>query len=211
VVADLPGGAANWQVTGEDDFGSDDNDFLEFIKGDPACETLQNLATLESVFGGNDDDDEPLGRAQREFEHQDAAALLPTSVEVKVEINESAGGSNAAFALAKDLFESNQTSNCLISVLNNQFSETGPPGVEIEVKKGEGTAPAPQNGARMAFDIDMSVSGLELGMAMQMYIWPYENSEIQVLFLGTKQTLTRALVGNVLKTVDEKVKAAIKQ
>ena len=92
--------------------------------------------------------------------------------------------------------------------MNNQFTETGPAGVTIEVKKGSGSASAPQNGARMAFDIEMSVSGIELAMAMQMYFWPYENAQVQVLFLGTNETLTESLVGDVLKTVDSKVKAA---
>jgi hypothetical protein len=207
-AADLPGGAGDWLVTADDDFGSSDGTFLEFIEGNSECETLQNLATLESVFGGDDDDDEPVGQAQREFENQDPAALLPTSLEVKIEVDESAGGSQAAFALVKDLFESDETSNCLISVLNNQFTETGPPGVTFEVKKGSGSASAPQNGARMAFDIEMSVSGIELSMAMRMYFWPYENAQVQVLFLGTNETLTDSFVGDVLKTVDNKVKAA---
>jgi hypothetical protein len=206
-VADLPG--SGWEVIGQDEFGSGDNAFLEFIQGNPECETLENLAALEDVFGGGEDDDEtPAGRAQVEFEQQDPDGLLPASVEVEVEIDQSSAGSRAEFSIVKALFESDDTSNCLISVLNSQFSETGPTGLQIEISKAEGSAEAPQNGARMAFDVQMSFAGIELPLAMQLYFWPYGNANVQALFLGTKETLTADLVGGVLETVDEKLQAA---
>ena len=206
-VEDLPG--EGWLMIGEDQFDSGSGaDFLEFIQGNPECETLQNLATLQDVFGGGDEGDAPVGRAQVEFENQDPDALIPTSIEVEIEIDESAAASRGEFTLVKELFESEETSNCIISVLNNQFAESGPAGVEIEVKAGSGSASPPEDGARMAFDIDMSIAGIELAMAMQMYFWPYGNANVQVLFLGTNETLTSDLVGDVLEATDEKLKTA---
>ena len=205
-VADLPGN--DWLVVAEDDFGSSDGSFLEFIEGNPDCATLENLATLESVFGGEDNDEPPVGQAQIEFENQDPDSLIPTSIEVEIEIDESAAGSRAAFTIVKDLFESDDTSNCIISVLNSQFAETGPAGLTIEVRKGSGSESSPQGGAHMAFEIDMSIAGIELEMAMQMYFWPYGNATVQVLFLGTNETLSGNLVGGVLKAVDDNLKAA---
>jgi hypothetical protein len=205
-VEDLPG--SGWQVIGQDQFGSDDNDFLEFIEGNPDCETLENLAALEDVFGGGEDEETPVGRAQVEFEQQNPDVLIPASVEVEVEIDQSSAGSRAEFSIVKALFESDETSNCLISVLNSQFADTGPAGLQIEISKAEGSAEAPQDGARMAFDIDMSFAGIDLPLAMQLYFWPYGNANVQALFLGTTEALNAELVGGVLETVDEKLQAA---
>jgi hypothetical protein len=60
----------------------------------------------------------------------------------------------------------------------------------------------------MAFDVHMSFAGIELDMAMQMYFWPYANANVQAMFLGTAETLDADLVGGVLKTVDDNLKAA---
>jgi hypothetical protein len=206
-IDDLPG--SNWLVVGQDDFGGGSTgDFAELIQGTPSCETLQNLAALESVFGGDSQDKEPIGHGQVELENQDPNALIPTSVEVEIEIKDSAAGSRAAFQIVKNLFESDQTSDCLIAVLNKQFAETGPAGMEITVKKGSATANAPQDGARMSFDVGIKFAGTELNMAMQMYFWPYRNAEVKAIFLGTSDTLTAGFVGDVLKTVDQKIAAA---
>ena len=207
-MEDLPG--ENWQVVSEDDFGEPEGDgFLEFIEGTPECATLENLATLEGVFGAEvEGDDEVTGRAQVEFEQQNPDLLIPPSIEAEIEIDESTAGSRAEFTIVKELFQSDETSNCLITVLNNQFAETGPSGVQIEVSEGTGSAEAPQDGVRMAFDIDMAVAGLELEMAMQMYFWPYGNANVQVMFVGTNEALTEELIQTVLNAVDENLQAA---
>ena len=206
-IEDLPG--SDWLITGEDEFSSGGgSDFLEFIEGNPECETLENLAALEGVFGGAEEDEPPIGQAQVEFEQQDPDALIPTNVEISIEVDQSSAGSRAQFALVRDLFESDQTSDCLISVLNAQFAETGPGGLQIEVKKGSGSASAPQDGARMAFDVEMSFAGIEFQLAMQLYFWPYGNANVQALFLGTKDMLNGDLVGGVLDAVDANLEAA---
>jgi hypothetical protein len=206
-VDDLPGG--NWVLIAEDDFDSGSSaGFLEFIEGNPACATLENLATLESVFGSDEQDVPPTGRAQREFERQSNDALIPTSIEVEIEIEESSSNSQGAFALVRELFQSDETADCIISVLNEQFVETGPAGIQIEISKGSVSASPPQNGATMAFDMDMSFAGIEISMGMQLYFWLYGNATVQALFLGTEDTLTADLVGDVLQTVDSKLRAA---
>ena len=209
-LQDLPG--QGWSITSQDDFSSSSGPgFEEMIQGTPECSTLQNLTTLKSLFGGEDTEEKaPIGQAQVEFEKQDASSLIPTSVDLEVKIDESASGSSAQFTIVKNLFESADTSNCLITVLNNQFKESGPAGVEIQVKKGTGSATTPEDGARMAFDIDMSVAGVDLQLAMQLYFWPYGNANVQAMFLGTNDTLTSDLVGGVLKTVDDNLKTAAK-
>jgi hypothetical protein len=205
-VADLPPG--NWQVVAQDNFSSGENSFVNFIEGNPECAQLAELATLESVLGGEDEDAPPIGHGQVELEDQNPDVLLPTSFEVEIEIDESAAGSRAQFAIVRDLVESDETANCLISVLNTQFAETGPSGVQLEVTRGTASAPAPEDGARMAFDMHMTIANIELDMAMEMYFWPYENASVRALFLGTNEVLNAELVGGVLQTVDRKLKAA---
>src|SRR5690606_27786837 len=134
-VEDLPGDG--WLVVEEDDFGDDSgsDDFLAMLEGTPECETLENLSTLGSLFGDAEEEEaEPVGRAQRAIERQDADAFIPTSVEVEVEVEETAAGSRAQFQLVKELLESDETANCLIVVLNRQFAETGPSGFEVDVR-----------------------------------------------------------------------------
>ena len=206
-LEDLPG--ENWQILGEDVFSEDDDSFLEFIEGTPECETLENLAALEGVFGGADPDEEvPAGRAQIEFEQQDPDELIAPNIEVEVEIDESMAGSRAEFTIVRELFQSEETSQCLVTVLNNQFAETGTGGLEVEVREGTGSADSPQDGALMAFDIDMSIAGIDLAMAMELYFWAYGNANVQVMFLGTNETLTEDLVQGVLSVVDENLRNA---
>ena len=205
-LADLPSG--EWAITGQDQFGGSDDSFLEAIQGNSDCESLQNLATLENVFGGSNQDTPPVGQAQVAFENQDPNALIPTSVDVEIDVDQSAAGSKAQFTIVKNLFESDDTSNCLISVLNKQFADSGPAGVQIEVKKGTSAAGAPEDGARMAFDVSLSFAGTSIDMGMQMYFWPYGNATVKALFLGTKDTLTADLVGTVLQATDKNLKAA---
>lgn len=210
-VAELPG--QDWLVVSEDDFGEDGgNEFLEMMQGTPECEALENLATLGGMFGDSGtDSNPPVGRAQIGFEHQDPDALIPTSIEVEVEVKESAAGSRAEFTIVRELFESDDTSRCLITVLNNQFAQGGPAGLTIEVKQGDRSVSAPQGGARMAFDIEMALMGIEIDMAMKMFFWPYGNASVEAMFIGDRETLTNELVQNVLSTVDRKLQAAAGQ
>ena len=206
---DLPGDS--WLVTAEDEFDSDeDNGFLTFIAGNPECRALEDLATLEGVFGASDEE-EPLGRAQVEFQQQDPDAFIPTTVEAQIEVDDSAAGSRAEFAIVRALFESDETSDCLIAALNSQFAETGPRGISVEVTEGSASASAPQGGARIAFDIDIAFAGVNLEMAMQMYFWPYGNANVQALFLGAKDRLNGDLVGGVLDAVNDNLQSAAGQ
>jgi hypothetical protein len=205
-VEDLPG--SGWVVTAEDEFDSGGGaEFLAFIEGNPDCATLENLTALQGVFGGDAEDEEPLGQAKREFEQQGSTQLIAPTIEVSIEVEESSSGSQAAFGIVRELFQSDETANCIISVLNEQFVETGPAGVEIEVTKGTGVTAPPQNGATMAFDMEISF-GIDVSMSMQMFFWPYGNATVQALFLGTKESLTNELVSGVLETIDSKLKAA---
>lgn len=208
-LGDLPG--ENWRISAQDEFNDDaGDDFLQFIEGNPDCETLEQLATLRNVFGDDDDEDDTVGRAQVEFE-QAGDSIVPTSVEVEIEIDRTAVASGAEFALVKTMLESDETERCLISAINSQFSETGPGGIELEVTGGNTSASAPRNGAGIAFDVGMSFAGIDIDFVMEMYFWPYGNAGVQALFLGAKDSFPDDLVEDVLKTVDRKLEEAAAQ
>ena len=207
-VADLPG--SGWEITAQDDFGEDDDDDLDFetfAATEPACAQLSGLANLGGIFGGGEDD-EPAGRAQIEFENAMTESLLPSSIEVEVEIEETVAEVEGAWTLVKDLMESDETEACMLAVFDTMFGELAEQDIEVEVMAAEASSDAPNNGATMAFDIHMDISGIELDMAMEIYFWPYGNAALTVSFLGTPDTLDADTTGPTLDAVAEKLKAA---
>ena len=96
----------------------------------------------------------------------------------------------------------------MVAALNKMFKEQA--GFQALVTRGKASAPAPQDGATMAFNIKLSIAGQTLEMAMEMYFWPYGNAEAQVMFSGPGGSLNSNLVGETLKKVDSKLVAAEK-
>ena len=208
-VADLPG--AGWEVTAQDDFGDDDEDgfdFEAFAATEPSCSQLSALANVGGIFG-SDEDELPAGRAQIEFENGQSEGLIPNGIEVEVEIEETVSEVEGAWKLIKDLFESDETQACMLAVFNTSFSELAADGdIEVQVAAAEASSQAPNNGATMAFDIHMDISGIELDMAMEMYLWPYGNAKVSVSFMGAPEDLNGDVTGPTLDAVVEKLKAA---
>ncbi|HEU0074509.1 MAG TPA: hypothetical protein VFS30_10895 [Dehalococcoidia bacterium] len=209
-AADLPGGG--WEVTARDDFsdgGDDGFDFETFAASEPACSQLSALANVGGIFGSGDDDDLPAGRAKVEFEKAQADALLPNGIEVEVEIEETVSEVEGAWTLIKNLFESDETQTCMLAVFNQVFGELAADGdIKVDVAAAEASSEAPNNGATLAFDIHMDISGIELDMALEMYLWPYGNAKVTVQFMGTPDTLDSDVTGPALDAVVEKLKAA---
>lgn len=207
-VEDLPG--EGWEVITRDDFGGGDdpNEFLRLIEDRQECQTLNNLATLQDIFGGSDAG-EPAGRAQIEFEQASSDQLLPTSLEVEVEVADTVSEVQGSWALVRELFESDETAACFVAVFNGLFTEQlGESGIELDVESVEGSAVAPQDGATLAFQIDMSLAGIELDLMMQMYFWPYGNASAQAFFFGPTEVVDTELVGTVLEIIENKLSAA---
>jgi hypothetical protein len=209
-AADLPGGG--WEVTAQDDFGDDGDDgfdFATFAASEPACSQLSALSNIGGIFGSGDDEDLPAGRAKVEFEKAVADALLPNGIEVEVEIEETVSEVEGAWNLVKNLFESDETRTCMLAVFNQVFGELAAGDeIKIDVAAAEASSEAPNNGATMAFDIHMDISGIELDLAMEMYLWPYGNAKVTVQFMGSPDTLDSDVTGPTLDAVVEKLKAA---
>ena len=208
-AADLPGGG--WEVTGQDDFGDDDADegfdFEAFAASEPACSQLTALVNVGGLFGSSDEE-LPAGRAQIEFESVTPESLLPNSVEVEVEIEETAAEVQGAWNLVKDLFESDRTEACMLAVFNQVFGGLADEDLKVEVEAAQASSDAPNNGATMAFDLHLDITGIELDMAMEMYLWPYGNAKVTTTFIGTPDSVNGDLTGPALDAVVEKLEAA---
>jgi hypothetical protein len=210
-----------WQITGQDSFASanagsatEENGtaggFVEMLRETPACETLENLVALESAFGAPPPEaEQPIGRAQVQFgQKAQATAPLPSTINIEVDVANPDPTSDEAFALVKDLFEAEDTSNCLVDVLNAALSQAGGTALQVSIEKGTGTVDTPEKGTKMAFDINLSAATAKLQMTLQLYVWPYGNTSVKAFFLGLKQSLPEDLIGSVLNATNRNLKAA---
>jgi hypothetical protein len=207
-ASDLPDGA--WEVTAQDDFGENDQglDFAAFAASEPACAQMSALANVGGIFG-SDEEELPAGRAKIEFENAQSEGLLPDSVEVEVEIEETVSEVEGAWDLVKEIFESDETEACMLAVFNEAFGEAAQGGdLEIEVAARDASSTAPNNGASMAFDINMDLAGIELDLSMEMYLWPYGNAKVTVQFMGSQESLNSDLTGPTLDAIVDKLDSA---
>jgi hypothetical protein len=209
-VADLPG--EGWTVVARDDFSEgddeDDLDFEAFAAGEPSCAAMNNLAEFASVFG-DDEDDPPAGHAQIEFERSLDDTFVPSSIEVDVEIQSSVADVEGVWQLVKGILESGDMQNCFIALFNDQFKDlTEESGFKIEVTSTQATSTPPRGGSSMAFNINMELDDFVADIEMQMYLWPYGNAGVTLMFLGDAKMLDQALTDEVVKTVDGKLEAA---
>ena len=77
--ADFPG--AGWEVTATDalDVEEDDLAFEAAMENEPACSTINALSGLGGIFGDDDDDELPAGRAKVEFVNATLDPMPPES------------------------------------------------------------------------------------------------------------------------------------
>ncbi len=81
--------------------------------------------------------------------------------------------------------------------------------IKVDIRAVEASSDAPSDGATMAFDLHLDISGLELDLAMEMYLWPYGNAKVTATFLGTPDAINAALTGPTLDAIVDKLKAAV--
>lgn len=215
-AADLPGGG--WEVTvrgaiEDDDTDSDsDSDFDAVAQQEPACDQLVGIGNLGGIFGGSggDDDGERVARAQIEIERATDEALIPTSVEVEIEVESTVAEVQGSWALVKGLLESDRTEECIANVVNTLFGvEMAESGIEVTLEPRDSLGSTPQDGASMAFLMSLTLEDvISLDVIMEMHLWPYGNAKVTVLLLGTENELTAGLVRELLAAVDQKIVVA---
>jgi hypothetical protein len=208
-ATDLPG--EGWRVTAEDDFDDDEDlDFEKALDGEPACAEFRALEQLGTIFGGEDEDDTAFaGRAQRTFERESDEEIIPTSVEVELEIPEDLADTARQWAVMEPVFESDDFEACMMGAIERAFTqeldEAGSDAVTVEARD---PASTPGSGAALGFEIGLSLAGFEVDMAMEMHFWPHGNGQVTTLVSGPVGEVDDALVSEVLATVDRKMAAA---
>lgn len=206
--ADLPG--TGWEVTARDEF-DDDTEDDELFQDLPSCQHLNDLAfSAPGWMDGPGDDSPPAGRAQIELSRTVQGAILPTSVEVEVEIAETVAEMQAGWPIARTILTSEETKRCFEDMFSLAFAQEESTGqFTVEMSALEPLGSAPHDGVSLAFAMKMSMNRVELLDArMEMYMWPYSNAGITVLFFSESKGLTSDLVGDALSAVDGKVVAA---
>jgi hypothetical protein len=208
---DLPGD--DWEVVARDAFDDDDDGgaaFLELAQDEAACQQISDLATLGDIMGSEEDGDEAdfAGRAKIELERAVGADTVPSSVEVEVEILESVGDAQDGWGVARSILQSDDTADCIVSLMGAMMAEEVE-GVEVTLETIEPLADPPDNGAALAFAMNLAVADiLSIDAVMGLYMWPYSNATIQVVVLGDKEDMTGDVVAEIIEAVDAKVRAA---
>jgi hypothetical protein len=205
-VADLPG--TGWEVTARDEFDDDDDDIGALFATIPSCGHLADLAFAPG-FGG-DDDHAPAGRAQVEFSRTTRGSMLPTSVEIEVEIAETVAETQTAWAVVRPLLTSEDTRECFRDLFVAAFAEGDPTGqLKVEMSDDEPLAASPQNGFAIAFGMKVFLGRTELLAGhFEMHFWPYSNAAVTVMIFTGSESLTPAIAAEILRVIDQKVRAA---
>jgi hypothetical protein len=205
---DLPG--SGWEVTERDEPDDGSFDFEEAARNEAACSTFNDLAALSKaggIFGGGDDS-EPAGRAQVMLERGAAGQVLPTSVEMEVEISPTVAEVQGPWQTAKAIVESDDFKRCVSQVISGLFqTETAGTGVEMTFAPlPAASASPPHDGAAMAFQMMVRVPPVvNINALMEMYMWPYANAGTTLIVIGTAEQVTADLVGDLLESADGKV------
>ena len=201
----LPGDG--WQAVAQDSFGGEDAQALATIfEQQSACDGLDVLRPLSSLFGGvTGADAPPIGQARVEFTQFTGRTLVPTSVETDVTIEETAGDVEATQSQIRQAIESDQAQGCLLAVLGAGSEPEDGSGDRIDFKPRDASAVAPNGGVTMAYDVHMDVEGVGVDMALELYVWSRGNARVSALFAGEPNQIDAAFTGSVLRSFDRHV------
>jgi hypothetical protein len=205
---DLPG--TGWEVTEEDEPEDDSFDFEQAARNEAACSTFNDLAALSKaggIFGGGDDS-QPAGRAQVKHEGGAAGQILPTSIEMEVEISPTVSEVQGPWQTVKAIVESDDFKSCMSQVVSRLFqSETAGTGIEMTfAPRPSSSASPPPDGATMAFEMMVRVPPVvNISAVMEMYMWPYANAGVTLIVLGPAEQVTAGIVGELLESAEGKV------
>ena len=190
---DLPG--AGWEVTEEDAFSDDDEPPFDSA----ACRTITTKMNAASAAS----EEHRAGRAQRAFAKEDPGAILPTEVDVSVNVFDEVASPKDTMKTFKEVLTSDDFEECFIDGLVESVA-TGDVTVQASVVKP--SAQAPLDGEATAFKFHIEADGEELDMVLEFYVWRWGNAGVSLGLNG--QDLPADLVKEIVATVDAKIQAA---
>jgi len=193
-----------WEVTSSDSFdkGGDDLDFDKAVNEHAECAGLSGLTKIGGAFGDNTNE-APAGRAQVEFDNQ-LQGDIPSSIEVQIEIQDTVAEVQDGWGIAKQLMEGDAFKSCMLAIIPQAIAAQTE-GMQVEISSRENSATPPENGFSIAFDMQITVAGTEIAMAMEMYMWPYANASTTVTVLGSPDSFDAISVASALHTVERKL------
>jgi hypothetical protein len=191
-VEDLPGDG--WSVEDEDTFDDDNT---------PPADTAacRSIATQREA-SRKKSDPERAGRAQREMA-ADRGDLFPISVDVQVNIFNSAAVPATALDEAKRYFGGGTFGQCFEDAVSEGLSE----GVTVNSRPTTPSSPVPRGGTAFAVDITIRAEGDQAILRLEAYVWRSSNAGVTVTISGPKERLTTALSDAILSRVQERLEA----
>lgn len=201
-VGDLPGNG--WKVTERDNFATaSDNRLDEIAAYDPACRHLLSFFTT----GGPppaDSGGEPAGRAQIAFERLKPDAPIPSSIEVRIEVDEVPD--NPDWALMRTSLEKPESRTCIGRIMATELKQ---PRLKVDVQVVSASSPTPENRIALAYRISLQAKGeATVEALLEMYLWLHDGAEITALFLGPKSDLTQQTISDSMKAIQGRLRAA---
>lgn len=207
-VDELPG--TGWEVTERDEFSDNSTDREEseaFLEAEPSCRAI---AELPGFFGKEEDDTPPVAQAQVQLSRPGRGLVaLPSSVEVGLEVAATAVEVQGTWGIVKTLFESDDWPRCFAKAVERQTAAAGTTGgVKISIEPKPPSATPPRDGVAFAVDVSMQASIIKINMSLEMYFWPYSNSQVTVMFSSAHEDLSADDIDRILKVVDNAVRTA---
>ena len=191
-VDDLPG--SGWKVESEDKFDDESAPPADTN----ACRAI--AARREAIRKKTDPSRS--GRAHREMA-ADRGDIFPVSVEVQVNIFDSAAPVSESLAAAKGYLGGADFKECFQDLLEANLSE----GVELASRTVTNSSAVPGYGAAVAIDLAIRAKGTEEVLRLETYIWRSANAGVTVTITGTPESVTRELTAAVLAKVEERLRA----
>jgi hypothetical protein len=206
----LPGGG--WEEISRNVPASSDssgNDFATVAANEPACANLPQLAELGSIFDDKTDL-ATVATANAEFERTAGGAFFPTSVQMQVDLQKTSAEVADAWKTVKKTLNAPETMACLEAAFNSSLSDDAS-GTSATVKTATPAATAPQDGTAVAFDLQFSVLGVDVDGTIQIYLWPYGNSAVDILVFGPSEGMTDSEIADMLTLVDSALVSAAEE
>jgi hypothetical protein len=189
---DLPG--SGWEVTQEDSFSDDD---------EPPFESEACVAITEKMNAATDGSEEHrAGRAQRTISRQGPNDILPTEIDVSVNVFDNVDAPKDAMKAFADVLGSSDFKDCFTNGLKESVETDG---VTVDAKVVDASAKAPFGGEASGFDFHIEAGGEELDMRIEYYVWRWGNVGVTVGVNG--QDLPDGFVEEVVAAIDGKIQA----
>lgn len=202
---ELPG--TGWNLVGVDQFDDDDDDdSSSSFDGIPECQVFQDSSPL----GPDDNDNEALGRAKKEFKKAGGGGVLPSSVEIEVAVYRESWTREiktaAALAFMKQVFASKVLDDCYARVFASD-EKTAAAGLRTGLTRVDFSAPMPHGGTGFAYDLAIGNAALTFHVRLELYLWRNEDALVSVLLTATPDKSVE-LATTIVTKVDDQLTAA---